>query len=62
MMSDLRKFWSQRQESNPQPTDYKSVALPLSHTGEVFRGRAAASASRAFARTRERSLYDNKLV
>lgn len=23
MMSDLRKFWSQRQESNPQPTDYK---------------------------------------
>lgn len=25
--------WSQRQESNPQPTDYKSVALPLSHAG-----------------------------
>ncbi len=27
------KNWSQRQESNPQPTDYKSVALPLSHAG-----------------------------
>ena len=25
--------WSQQQESNPQPTDYKSVALPLSHAG-----------------------------
>ena len=21
-------FWSQRRESNPRPTDYKSVALP----------------------------------
>ena len=28
-----RTLWSQRQESNPQPTDYKSVALPLSHAG-----------------------------
>ena len=28
-----RGLWSQRQESNPQPTDYKSVALPLSHAG-----------------------------
>ena len=29
----LHTLWSQRQESNPQPTDYKSVALPLSHAG-----------------------------
>lgn len=29
--------WSQRQESNPQPTDYKSVALPLSHAGASSR-------------------------
>lgn len=28
-------LWSQRQESNPQPTDYKSVALPLSHAGTL---------------------------
>ena len=27
-------LWSQRQESNPQPTDYKSVALPLRHAGK----------------------------
>ena len=27
--------WSQRQESNLQPTDYKSVALPLSHAGAL---------------------------
>lgn len=27
MMSDLRKFWSQRQESNPQPTDYEAVNI-----------------------------------
>ena len=26
-------LWSQRQESNPQPSDYKSLALPLSHAG-----------------------------
>lgn len=26
-------LWSQRQESNPQPSDYKSDALPLSHAG-----------------------------
>ena len=25
--------WSRRQESNPQPPDYKSDALPLSHAG-----------------------------
>ena len=25
-------FWSWRRESNPQPADYKSAALPLSHT------------------------------
>ena len=30
---DLHFQWSQQQESNPQPTDYKSVALPLSHAG-----------------------------
>ena len=24
-------FWSWRRESNPQPADYKSAALPLSH-------------------------------
>ncbi len=29
-------LWSQRQESNPQPTDYKSVALPLSHAGAAL--------------------------
>ena len=27
--------WSQRQESNPQPSDYKSLALPLSHAGTL---------------------------
>jgi hypothetical protein len=26
-------FWSRRQESNPQPSLYKSVALPLSYVG-----------------------------
>lgn len=26
--------WSRRQESNPQPPDYKSDALPLSHAGK----------------------------
>ena len=31
----LHALWSQRQESNPQPTDYKSVALPLSHAGTL---------------------------
>ena len=31
----LQALWSQRQESNPQPTDYKSVALPLSHAGTL---------------------------
>ena len=29
-----RKYWSWRRESNPQPADYKSAALPLSHTSE----------------------------
>ncbi len=28
-------LWSQRQESNPQPNDYKSFALPLSHAGTL---------------------------
>ena len=27
------QLWSQRRESNPQPADYKSAALPLSHVG-----------------------------
>ena len=49
------KFWSRRQESNPQPTDYKSVALPLSHTGdERVNGRP--SPSMPF---RVGPLYDN---
>ena|GEM_PF-6523469 len=26
--------WCRQQESNPQPTDYKSVALPLRHAGK----------------------------
>ena len=28
--------WSWWSESNQQPADYKSAALPLSHTSEVF--------------------------
>lgn len=27
--------WSQQGESNPRPTDYESVALPLSYTGSL---------------------------
>jgi hypothetical protein len=27
------ELWSPRGDSNPQPTDYKSVALPLRHSG-----------------------------
>ena len=27
--------WSRRRESNPQPSDYKSLALPLSYVGNV---------------------------
>ena len=27
-------FWSWRRESNPQPADYKSAALPLSHASK----------------------------
>jgi hypothetical protein len=29
-----KKFWSWRWESNPQPADYKSAALPLSYASE----------------------------
>ena len=29
-------IWSWWSESNQQPADYKSAALPLSHTSEVF--------------------------
>ena len=28
-------FWSWRRESNPQPADYKSAALPLSHASRI---------------------------
>ncbi len=28
-------LWSRRQESNPQPTVYKTVALPLSYVGLI---------------------------
>ena len=30
-------FWSWRRESNPQPADYKSAALPLSHASIFIR-------------------------
>ena len=29
-------FWSWRRESNPQPADYKSAALPLSHASKTL--------------------------
>ena len=32
-------LWSWRRESNPQPADYKSAALPLSHASMLFGGR-----------------------
>ena len=31
----VRYFWSWRRESNPQPADYKSAALPLSHASKL---------------------------
>ena len=31
-------FWSWRRESNPQPADYKSAALPLSHISALATG------------------------
>ena len=31
------KYWSWWRESNPQPADYKSAALPLSHTSKSFK-------------------------
>ena len=31
--STIQNPWSRRSESNGQPTDYKSVALPLSYAG-----------------------------
>ena len=38
-------YWSWRRESNPQPADYKSAALPLSHASasasSIGRSRAA---------------------
>ena len=30
--SGIPRYWSWWRESNPQPADYKSAALPLSHT------------------------------
>ena len=30
-----RRFWSRRWDSNPQPSDYKSDALPLSYAGDL---------------------------
>ena len=35
---DLYSFlkWSWRRESNPQPADYKSAALPLSHASILY--------------------------
>ena len=32
----INKYWSWWRESNPQPADYKSAALPLSHTSILF--------------------------
>ncbi len=32
----LLVFWSRRWDSNPQPADYKSAALPLSYVGEAY--------------------------
>ena len=34
-LKNLSKKWSWRKESNLQPADYKSAALPLSHTSIV---------------------------
>ena len=36
MPGDLLFLWCRQQESNPQPTDYKSVALPLRHAGKAL--------------------------
>src|SRR3989449_6132051 len=33
----LRELWSRGRESNPRPTDYESVALPLSYPGVPLR-------------------------
>ena len=33
----INKYWSWWRESNPQPADYKSAALPLSHTSESLK-------------------------
>ena len=34
--SGIPRYWSWWRESNPQPADYKSAALPLSHTSILF--------------------------
>jgi hypothetical protein len=33
-----RQYWSQRAELNRRPTDYESVALPLSYAGITIGG------------------------
>ena len=39
----LKFSWCRQQESNPQPTDYKSVALPLRHAGKTVHHYAISS-------------------
>ena len=34
--SGIPRYWSWWRESNPQPADYKSAALPLSHTSKLL--------------------------
>ena len=34
MLNSIRLIWSRRWELNPRPTDYESVALPLSYAGK----------------------------
>ena len=46
--------WSPRGDSNPQPTDYKSVALPLRHSGWGAFLRQRTSRSRRIRRNKNR--------
>lgn len=39
---DAREHWGRRGDSNPQPTVYKTVALPLSYIGQRERTLPAA--------------------
>ena len=43
--------WSQRWESNPQPPDYKSGALPLSHAGSDARRQSGPACRRGVGTT-----------